>query len=310
MAGDLILQRLLVFAVLILVAACRGGGDSSSTIQTDLGPDLSVTIADLIVEGPTTGDLASPWNRYFVSSYDADKVAAMRDHPGFRANDFSWAGRRSNPLLASRLDYALSTGLTGAGQIVSLIDNAVRLNHEQFAGKTIYTSGSAPASGDYHGTAVASIMAGTGDAGGMIGIAPAADIHQGYLDFNSGISWTSLRDHMNAAADVGAVVSNNSWGLTGQTVANNNVATYFNDRNRRRYVDGLRNFAQDGVIVFAMQNDVAATSASLMAALPLGVPDLEKNWIAVINAIPILTMTGLSAPPVNLLPALKRRGSA
>ncbi len=302
------MKKLAALILLAVLAGCNSDSDDSTSnddstpsgiVVTDLTGDTDRK--DPVVGGGTTGDNPFPWNRYFVTEFDQTEVARVRDLPGFLANDFMFRLRdiaghprysgngqmvQSNPLTAARLDYALSTGLTGAGQIVSMIDDSIRLSHEQFDGKFIYTSGNARASGDFHGTAVASIMAGSGAGGGTLGFAPHADIHQGYLDYDAAVNWNTLGTYMTDAAELGAIVSNNSWGLGDDTVKNNNISNYFQGAGRKPYIDGLRAFAQGGVIVFALQNDYASDSASLIAALPLDIPELEANWISVVNAIP------------------------
>ncbi len=292
------MKRSLSLLLFVFLAACKSGDGSSdqSTVDVPRIPRVTEPVSD----GPTMGDNPFPWNRYFVTEFDQIKVQAIRASRGFVANNFSFnlriAGHptyggqgkvvRSNPLAAARLDYALSTGLTGAGQVVSMIDSGIRLTHEQFAGKAIYSSSNPPPAGDFHGTAVASVMAGTGANGGTLGFAPAADIHQGYLDYSASVNWRTLGNHMRNAASYGAIVSNNSWGLADLTVQDRNPVTYFGHSSVKPYVDGLKAFANDGVIVFALQNDYHADSASLIAALPLGVPELEPSWITVINAVP------------------------
>lgn len=291
---------------LLVLAACNSDDEGTgASVGTDIAPsffgDLTLPrTRPLDVDETTMGDNPFPWDRYFVTSFNPTEVGRIRNLPGYLANNFSFdlgginghplyggsgAQVNSQPLTAARLDYALSTGLTGAGQIVSLIDSGVRLSHEQFTGKYIYTSGRPLSAGDFHGTAVASVMAGNGTNGGTLGFAPGADLHQGYLDFDGSVSWTTLGDHMRDAADLGAIVSNNSWGLAGGTVRNTNRSSFVIDASP--YIQGLRSFAPDGVIVFALQNEYGANSASVMAALPLAVPDLESNWIAVINAVPV-----------------------
>lgn len=268
----------------------------------------------IYVPGPPLHDLDNrtdadgyPWNRYFVTSFLAADVQRIRSLPGYLANGFrlqmqienhpvyQGVGKevRSHPLAAARLDYALSTGLTGAGQIVSLIDGGVRLSHEQFSGKTIHISGQPPAAGDFHATAVASVMVGNGANGGTIGFAPGADLHLGHLNFGTPISWATLGNHMRDAAERGAIVSNNSWGLSGGTVQTVDIIDFV--RATRPYIDGLRTFAAGGVIVFALQNDYGAVSASAIAALPLGAPDLEANWISVINVVPVFNEKGIQS---------------
>ncbi|WP_322889779.1 MULTISPECIES: S8 family peptidase [unclassified Yoonia] len=295
------MKKLICLVFAIVLGACIPTSDDAEPV-TIVVPDPPVRDAT-----DETDDVGHPWNRHFVTSFSATEVQRIRSLPGFLANGFRFTlwidqhpdyqgfGRvvRSHPLTAARLDYALSTGLTGAGQVVSLIDSGVRLSHDQFTGKTIHISGRPPAAGDFHGTAVASVMAGNGANGGTIGFAPGADLHLGHLNFGAPVSWTTLGNHMRDAAAHGAIVSNNSWGLSGGTVQNVNVTDFV--RATRSYIDGLRTFAAGGVIVFALQNDYAASSASVMAALPLGAPDLEANWISVINAIPLFNDDGIQS---------------
>ena len=127
-----------------------------------------------------------------MTEFDQAALGAIRALPGYVANTFRFnlsfwdhtvyggfgAMVTATPLAAARLDYALSTGLTGAGQIVSLIDSGVRLSHDQFACKAIYSSGQPPTAGEFHGTAVASVMVGNGQGGGTLGFAPGADLRQ------------------------------------------------------------------------------------------------------------------------------------
>lgn len=299
------MKKRMALILLSVLAGCNSDSDGGTSggiggiVVTDRTGDTDRN--DPIVGGGTTGDNPFPWNRYFVTEFDQAEVERIRELPGYLANNFTFtlgniAGHptyggdgqtvQSNPLTAARLDYALSTGLTGTGQIVSIIDGSIRLSHEQFDGKFIYTSGNARASGDFHGTAVASVMAGSGAGGGTLGFAPRADIHQGYLDYDAPVNWNTLGTYMTDAAELGAIVSNNSWGLGDVTVKSNSVSGYFQDFDPKPYIDGLRAFANGGVIVFALQNDYTADSASLIAALPLDIPELEANWITVVNAIP------------------------
>lgn len=303
-------RTLTICAAVTVLAGCKSDGlVENSALDVSIGTDQ-------IQESDLPANNISPWNRYFVTSFDMAQVDLIRQLPGFMANALSYrlqvvghptfggAGRivSSHPLRAARLDYALSTGLTGKGQTISLIDDAIRGSHEQFAGKTIYTSGRAPEGGDFHGTAVASVAAGTGEGGGTLGYAPGADLHHGYLNFGQGISWQQLGQYMQDAATVDAIVSNNSWGLRGATVVSTRPGTLFSAPDRQSYIAGLREFSKNGVVVFALQNDHGATSASTMAGIPLDFPDLERNWISVVNAVPtynderILGAERISAP--------------
>jgi len=299
------MKKALCLVPILVLAACNPDAPSTDNPWGVTRVPPVSRPSDVI--GPTTGDNAFPWNRYFVTEFDQAALGRIRALPGYVANRFSFnlsvrdhpvyggfgGVVTGNPLAAARLDYALSTGLTGAGQVVSMIDSSLRLSHDQFAGKTIYSSGQPPPAGEFHGTAVASVMVGTGQNGGTLGFAPGADLHQGYLNYNAPVNWHTLGQYMRDAASIGAIASNNSWGLRDATLRNTDVGNFV--RNTQPYVDGLRSFAADGVIVFALQNDYAADSASLMAGLPLGAPELEASWISVINAIPTFDDDGITS---------------
>lgn len=256
---------------------------------------------------PSQGPVGDIWQRYFVTAFDVDLVAAMRrsaaiadhtiqiavriaDHP-----TLGGAGRtfRMNPLIEAGIDHAHSVGLTGSGQILSMIDGAPRLTHEQFGGKTIYVTGSGDL--DTHGTAVAAILAGTGGMGTAIGVAPAADLHAGVLDFSRPVSWSHLAGVMRDARSLGAIASNNSWSTQGVTVANTDLGALFASGARADYLSAVRDFTRSGVVVFAAGNDYHATSISGMAGLPSAFPDLEANWLAVTSAIPEMGPSGVIA---------------
>ncbi|MDR1694346.1 MAG: S8 family serine peptidase [Lactobacillaceae bacterium] len=67
----------------------------------------------------------------------------------------------------------------------------------------------------WHGTAVASVIAGEFNGGGVTGIAPDADILPYRLTFDDGnfVSNYYIGEAFRSAADAGAVVINNSWGI-------------------------------------------------------------------------------------------------
>ncbi len=120
-----------------------------------------------------------------------------------------------------------------------------------------------------------------------------------------------LAGAVDAATQQGAVVQNNSWGLSAQTgrpfnrasvltlpsslpeavAAGNRNAAYnwladytgFTASNWEDYLRALERFQASGVVVYALQNDFFARQASLMAALPQVIPELKPAWIAVGN---------------------------
>lgn len=198
------------------------------------------------------------------------------------------------------LDYAFSTGLTGKGQVLAMIDSHVNTAHEQFNGKTITLDGGAGS--DFHGTAVASVMVGAGTRGQMTGFAPGADLFAGYIDYSTAVNWSTLAQEVLAAKSANAIALNNSWGLVGRTVANTNYSGTFGSGAGASYISALQSFEKTGVVVFAAQNDYGATSIDAMAGLPSAYPTLKAGWLAVINAIPhiqngqIVSADRISAP--------------
>lgn len=131
----------------------------------------------------------------------------------------------------------------------------------------------------------------------------------------SSFSLNSLSDDIASAASSAAKVMNNSWGISLAQGSHHNdnvvtvgsdapsgmsidaVSTWLENRTRltssswKKYLSTLKNFQQSGVVVFALQNNSNATSASITAALPQVYPELRGSWIAVGN-IETETSTG------------------
>ncbi|MGA1685449.1 MAG: serine protease, partial [Gemmobacter sp.] len=178
------MKRMLgVFALAGTLAGCGGGG--TGTVPDYRG--LNVPRTPTGDPAATSGTLPAPWNRHFVTAFDPAVIAAVRAQPGYVGNQLSYdltveghptlagGGTLSGqPLLASRLDHAHSVGLTGAGQTLSMIDDAPRRSHQQFAGTNFVTSG-LQFTGT-HGTGVASVLVGNGVAV-TTGYAPGARLH-------------------------------------------------------------------------------------------------------------------------------------
>ncbi len=286
--------------VLILALSACGGGSSSGSPSANGGPtQVQAGVPGTPISGGgTTGSYPYPWNRYFVQAYDKAKVLAVRMSQAFQNETVTYtlkdpnnpkysSGQQvtSNALTDARLEYALSTGLTGTGQTVGIIDSAVNYHHLQFGGKTITLDGT-PGSGDFHGTAVASVAVGNGTDGRMIGFAPKANLFAGYLDYNKPIDWNTLGRYMLDAQNLGVVAMNNSWGIQGATVANTDLKAAFSSGAPATYLADVRSYVNTGVVIFAAQNDYSATSIDAMAGLPSAFNDLQAHWLAVINAIP------------------------
>ncbi len=307
--------------LLILLAACNSGSGGDETTDTTTEIEAPDTGSDPDDDAPSTGDdfddnempgdddgssddtpVDTSWTRGYVDSFDEEAVEEARNLPGFTANDkiyqykidshpvFSdWTIVTNNALSDARLEYALSTGLTGEGQVVAMLDDGIFTDHEQFDGKTItvdeaYDNNGSDDYGD-HGTSVASVIAGTGEAGGAMGFAPGADLFVGSMDFSKSVDWDELADFVLAAKDAGAIAINNSWSLT-TTLEDYSASDIFDYGSAKDYLSALREFADTGVIVFSMQNEYDTTSANVTASIPLSYPDLEDSFITAINIIP------------------------
>jgi subtilase-type serine protease len=300
---------LLVVASLAL-AGCKSGGPDLPD-----GPDAPKNPADEfenVGSNPIEG-LPEHLSTFFVESFDMAAVRAIRKAARFAAmrvsapasHDGSARGE-SNAYEAARIDYAHSVGLTGKNQVISIIDSAIRGTHTEFSGKQITVSEGSQfdtsrenESSYFHGTAVAAIAAGRGDGGEITGVAPDAALHSGALDFEGGIYYSTLARYADEARDLGAIAINNSWGFTDndgnpKKASDHDLPTFFHeDGDVGSYISALKSFAsgngQDatgGVIVWSASNEYDLDSINVMNALPLAHPDLESNWLAVINVFP------------------------
>ncbi len=274
--------------VTTLLSGCLGGGGGGAD-DAPLPPALR--------DERNAVDAASA---YYVTEFLLADVAAVRASARFaiqRLNiDYGFTG---NPLLAgvtivnnafeaARVEYAHSVGLTGLGQLVAINDTSIDVTHPEFAGKSITTSGAATAE-RFHGTAVASVLAGSNTSGDMMGVAPNASLHVGQLDFDPmiGVTFEQIGGYFDDARALGAVVSSNSWNLAGSTFATTDYRDYLTG-GRRDLLDAMRRFAQNGVIVFGVQNDFNAGSVNELNGLPIAFPDLQGSWIAAMSAVPVM----------------------
>ncbi|MGL4237126.1 S8 family peptidase [Tabrizicola sp.] len=277
---------LLSLSCLALLAACGGGEEGDP-----LGDFYTITASP-----GGSGTFGS----YFMASITDEwraAAASFRDNSArFRLQNGTFTVNGSpvfgNPLHSSRVDYAHALGLSGAGQVIAIVDAGFRRTHEAFAGKSITTSGNPGL--DEHGTQVASIAAGNSPS--MVGVAPGADLVLSNWGNNN---FANLAVAADAARLRGAVAQNNSWGFT---LAFANQAGYdsiFANSAGQTWLTALENYAvnngvDSGVVIFAVSNDRNATTAGLMEALPIFEPGLTPGWLAVGNAIPIFDDNGVN----------------
>jgi subtilisin family serine protease len=205
--------------------------------------------------------------------------------------DFIRAGSKPHAYRLIKLQNALSTGVTGNGQLVAVVDDGFLTTHEEFSGKVIHEFGDvSPDGGSDHGTHVASIATGNQGTGEIMGVAPQADLHlTSYARSDIG----DLANATNDAASKGAVVQNNSWGWDysitdaqavmsgGATAAEAmNSVVGGGSANWQNYIDALDAFQTNGVIVFANANTNLG-DVDVIAGLPVLAPELAEAWISV-----------------------------
>lgn len=206
--------------------------------------------------------LSEPYQAQVISNYSA----------GFGFNSFS--------LAAGRFEYAHAIDITGQGKLIAIRDQGFDTSHQELSDKTIYYSGGTTKDTiafSSHGTAVAGLAAGSDK---FIGAAPDAMLLLS--------SWNNESDAsgvLTAEAN-GAIVQNNSWGYVcnGDAFDECGINDYGKNMLSLSYRTALQNYAGDeGVVVFSASNQENQTQATIMAALPVLMPELEEGWLSVIN---------------------------
>ncbi|MCF4097702.1 S8 family serine peptidase [Maritalea mediterranea] len=260
----------------LLLAACGPGGGS----------------------GGGGGDpIIAAWSAGFTGTEDAALATSIANTAEFRSANFNSAGRVAvdpHPFLLTKVHRALSTGVSGEGQVVAVVDDGFLTTHEEFSGKIIHEYGVVtPHLGSNHGTHVASIATGNYGTGDIMGVAPNADLHLSSFARNN---MGGLAAATNDAAAKGAVVQNNSWGfdvvigdaqaqMSGGKTAAEAMAAEVGDSsaNWQSYINALNNFQNGGVIVFASSNNNLG-DVDVSAGLPLLATELQEAWISVVEA--------------------------
>lgn len=286
MAGARTLQLLLLVSVAAMLSGCQSESSEESDGAQETNPQDPVT----------TG---SPLSSYYVENFDAFKDAALdliQNDPRYLlqvADGTFYIDRNGNdqfdegvdvrllsdPIRHAGVHYAHASGLTGAGQVIAFSDNGYLSSHEVFEGKQVTNQSTEPTAG--HGTAVASI--GAGSSASMIGVAPGADIIIG--DF---ATYEALGRTAREAARHGAVALNNSWGFTSLEASQASYDSFASGPGSGAYLDALRDYSQQGVVLFAASNDFNAEKAGFLEVLPVFDPDLEAGWLSVINGVPVM----------------------
>ncbi len=290
---------LAALAVLAL-AGCGGSGEEGAT-------DAASRVQGFL---PGIEILSVAYVQSFAP-FEAAAATLRTSNPAFTRQDVAWFFTNapsvvfeSFALASARFEYARAVGLTGAGQVVSVVDDGFRTTHEAFGGTAL--SGIVPGAED-HGTAVAAIIAGSASTGlgasqNFTGVAPGTALDLGtYVRSGvAGASYADLRAAAERATALGAVAQNNSWGFPGVAATQSEYDRLFAAPAARDWLVALTDYARQGVVVFAAPND--GPGATILDGLPRVRPDLEAGWLSVINAVPsynanrVTSATLLSAP--------------
>ena len=219
------------------------------------------------------------------------------------------------------LHKAFGYGLSGEGQTIAVLDTGFNMNkdtggvHKEFEDKNISIYGDLiqANSWDSHGNFVAGIAAGNYqdyDEYDTMGVAYNADLHiSDYLGFdyfeggvNSVQHWANAT---NDAAATNAIAQVNSWGLNTEYTINDiqqaiedgtydsfaamgadffsSVGEDVTEEDINDYITALDNFQNNGVVIFALENNAYATDAGPMAGLGLFYPELGEAFITAGN---------------------------
>ena len=295
-----------VLFVALLLTACKGGGDTAFNYSSPYSPPAPVLNTVLTA-------VSSFVPSSLVASFDGIADTLLTTDVRYTNQIYSnWSivlddgstvsGLNTNPLRHSGVAFAHAAGLTGVGQTVVLADTHINENHEVFSGKpggtvslaTSNTALGADKGENDHGTTVAAIIG--GQSSSFIGVAPGANIIFGAYTTDQ-----TLTAATNAAINSNAVAMNNSWGYDSTFVSTDSYQIIFSGVSGQTYLNALRNYANQGVVVFAVSNNTAHTHSTIMDALPYVDPSFEAGWLAVANGVP--SFSGGNISSVQLLSA-------
>ena len=206
--------------------------------------------------------------------------------PGNPSDPASWRTEefnRQSGLGLIGVEHRFAQGATGRNTLGAIYDSGIDLGHIDVGGIRLDLSHSyggnpndiSDADPEGHGTHVYGIAGATRNGIGIHGVAPDAEFMI--------LKWRELGsefpDALRRATDAGATAMNNSWGLSLTT------GSFTHDEIRELLgpdlIEQLRRSTQAGVsVVFATGNN-GLSDAYVMAGLPVALPELRDNWLAV-----------------------------
>lgn len=274
-------RLLLSLSSFAALAACGGGGetDLTSYLPNFAAPapvDIGILTDDSFVIDPNV--LVNLAGLLILPQYQNTPATIAWINNTFGESISGSATQ--DPLRTSGAAFAHATGLTGAGEVIAFSDQGISPTHESIIGRiNVLSNGANPE----HGTSVASVA--IGNSASFIGTAPGATGIFGHWDD------PGLTEVGQEALAQGAVAWNNSWGYEGLWLNATDFNFAFGGVSGQAYLTALQNYANFGVVVFAVDN-VDNQAAGLMDGLPVMVNSLEAGWLAVANGVPTLTGTG------------------
>ena len=223
--------------------------------------------------------------------------------PGNPSDPASWRTEEFNRQYGLGLigvEHRFAQGATGQNTLGAIYDSGIDLGHIDVGGIRLdlshnYNGNPTDLSDtEEHGTFVYGIAGATRNGTGIHGVAPDAEFM--ILKERFGLfDEDRFGDALRRVTDAGADAMNNSWGIS------KTIGSYTPDEIMELLgpdlIAQLRRSAQAGVsVVFATGNDdVGRPDAYVLAGLPVALPELTGNWLA-ITALPAPG----NSPPVHI----------
>ena len=185
------------------------------------------------------------------------------------------------------VEHRFAEGSTGQGTLGAIYDSGIDLGHIDVGRIRLDLSHSYSGNADdlrdthprEHGTFVYGIAGATRNGIGIHGVAPDAEYMILKQADGNVFDEDEIADAVRRVTDSGADAINNSWGIsrTIGSYTHNQILELLGSA----LIEQLLRSAQAGVsVVFATGND-SREDAYVMAALPVAIPELERNWLAV-----------------------------